>query len=284
MAQTAPKLTTSKCLLWWRCPLWVSFCCSQGIPISRDSSVEVWDAPQSQTQPILYWLTDCPFKNGSHFSSIRLSRYFLVKQPTYDTNAVVSKTSPGKVFSCSLKFATDSAQRTFSEAKPPTNRLASSIVIAVCSASCWHFNFSAVALKQITYLTLILIKCPWVFKQIKSHKVKVCLFEICKRCWKTMLYSKEVDTEHTNPLHRALVVRLISLHRKYPLIAETRGSLSTIYSRLNQKTCHSPVDKYITWDDGRMSRVKTLLSFMAPFSQGREEIQPSQLRRFGHVV
>ena len=123
---------------------------------------------------------------------MRLSRYFLVKQPTYDTNAVVSKTSPGNVFSCSLKFATDSAQRTFSEAKPPTNRLASSIVIAVCSASCWHFNFSAVALKKLHhFLTLVLIKCSWVM--IQSHKVKICLFEICTRCWKTLLYSKETD-------------------------------------------------------------------------------------------
>lgn len=89
--------------------------------------------------------TDCPFKNGSHFPFMRLSRYFLVKQPIYETKAVVKSTSPGKVFSCSLKSATDSAQRTFSDANPPTNRLASSMVMAVCSASFWHFSFSAVA-------------------------------------------------------------------------------------------------------------------------------------------
>lgn len=51
-------------------------------------------------------------------------------------NAAISKTSPGKVRACSLNLATESAQRTFSEANPPTNLLANSIVFAVLSASC----------------------------------------------------------------------------------------------------------------------------------------------------
>lgn len=42
-------------------------------------------------------------------------------------------------------FSTDAIHRTFSDAKPPTKRLAKSIVRFVASASSWHFRFSAIA-------------------------------------------------------------------------------------------------------------------------------------------
>jgi hypothetical protein len=42
-------------------------------------------------------------------------------------------------------LATDSAHRTFSDARPPTRRFANWIVALVASASCWQRSFSAVA-------------------------------------------------------------------------------------------------------------------------------------------
>ena len=53
-----------------------------------------------------------------------------------------------RVFSSSLKFFTDSAHLTFSEASPPTSLLAREMVLAVASASCWHLSFAAVALSN----------------------------------------------------------------------------------------------------------------------------------------
>ena len=77
---------------------------------------------------------------GTQCLSIKSRRYCLVKQPTYEMNAVTSKTSPGIVSPCIRRVATDCAHRIFSEASPPTSRLANSIVLLVKSASCQATN------------------------------------------------------------------------------------------------------------------------------------------------
>ena len=84
---------------------------------------------------LVHYITFCCFINSGSFSFIKLSRYFLVKHPPYDTKAQINKISPGNVVLCILKLSTASAHLTFSEARPPTNLLASEIVRAVLSAS-----------------------------------------------------------------------------------------------------------------------------------------------------
>lgn len=44
--------------------------------------------------------------------------------------------------------ATASAQRTFSDPKPPINLFANAMVLLVASASCWQWSFSAVAFSK----------------------------------------------------------------------------------------------------------------------------------------
>ncbi len=97
---------------------------------------------------IINFLTFNELRNGSHFWWSNSCLYLLEKLPTYERKADVKRTSPGRVLPCSLNFSTDSAQRTFSDARPPTSRLAKLIVLFVVSASSWHRSFSAVAFSK----------------------------------------------------------------------------------------------------------------------------------------
>ena len=75
------------------------------------------------------------------------------------------------VFSSFFIASTDSPHLTFSEARPPTSLLASEIVRAVDSASCWHFNFAAVALSKEAVSSAKLASSSYTTKKMKLNKL-----------------------------------------------------------------------------------------------------------------